>query len=359
MSVRLECAQLDEAGAVVLGTTMYWTVLADREGIEARLFLRQHGVRYTSPIRDWNSEGSFKLVPEALGAPGRYTLIAQWREPSGRSGWAERSFLAITGDSETTGDRAQGSDRIASLAADLLPTEVSLGRNLRFWVPSAWEAGFFAVNESAVLSRLLEHVPLGATAWDVGANLGLYSVALARKVGAQGRVVCFEANPVCVYFLRLNLTMNRLANCEVLPIALDDRDRQVPFVLNYGNSNLAVDLASPMCEGKPGHVVTVAGHAADALVGSEQVKPPNVAKIDVEGAEGAVLRGMRGTLARHRPTLLVELHGRDATAAACAVLDALDYTFEVVPGGRRFERARDLADAFPPHDIWQVLALPR
>jgi FkbM family methyltransferase len=360
MSVRLECPQLDASNIVALGTPTRWTVAADRPGVETRVFLRQHAVRYPTPVRDWSSEPWLDVFPES---PGEYALLVHWRDPaSGTSGWAERAFIVGSGRRGfglgDAGRRLAGGGALAVHAADLCPTEVTLGRDLRFWVPSGWEGSFFAANEAPIVEVLARETPASGTAWDVGANLGVYSVALARKVGKAGRVVCFEANPVCVYFLRVNLLVNHADNCEILPVALDDHEGEVPFSLNFGNSNLGVDLASPIFASKPGQRVLVPGRAADDLVKSGELSPPAVVKIDVEGAEGAVLRGMRETLARHRPRLLVEMHGRVAAEAACQVLDPFDYGYTVVPGGPSFARARDLLAAFPDQ-VWQVLARPR
>src|SRR5262249_41550275 len=70
----------------------------------------------------------------------------------------------------------------------------------------------------------LAFTPPGGVAIDVGANLGEWSVPLARAVGSAGRVLCIEPNPAVAAALEATLRVNNLAQAQVLPVALAAQD---------------------------------------------------------------------------------------------------------------------------------------
>src|ERR1019366_3383573 len=87
-------------------------------------------------------------------------------------------------------------------------------RTLYLWLH---RLGLMGASERAALRRLVRP---GMTVVDVGANLGLYSVFLARQVGPAGRVVSFEPDPDLFALLRGNCAANAAANVEAYNMAL-------------------------------------------------------------------------------------------------------------------------------------------
>jgi FkbM family methyltransferase len=176
--------------------------------------------------------------------------------------------------------------------------------------------------ESAVQEAMLRHLARGAVFYDIGANLGFFSLLGAHMAGlADGRVYAFEAAPDNAEAIRANAALNAIDNVEVLAVAVSDRagrgrlqvvdDQSWSKLLDYG--------AHPFTE----RVIEVELVAIDDLVGSGRLPPPAVVKIDVEGAELAVLRGMRTTIARHRPAIICELH--ETHAEFVAFMEACGY----------------------------------
>jgi FkbM family methyltransferase len=316
---------------VSLGVPLQFTITGSNDPVEWRAFVRQQAVRFLDPLRDWTRDGQLTFFPES---PGQYSVLVEWRAGDGSHGRLAAAFTVVAG-------------RRFEPQTDLVPMRVDVDRRTQFWVPTAWEAQFFAATEAAIVSAVAARFHEGEVAWDIGANLGLYSVALARRAGSTGRLFCFEANPLCVFFLRLNLAVNGVSNAEIIPCALVDRAGDVAFTINYGNSNLGVGKPSPVYAMKPGHRVLVAGCAADDLVESEEIAPPALVKIDVEGGEGAVLRGMTRTLARHHPFLMIEIHGRAAAAEVCPLLDGLGYSFRRIAEPSLPLTSSDVLDKFP------------
>ena len=303
--------------------------------IETRVFLKHDGLFYADPIGEWAVRTGIRFLPEA---PGAYTVLIEWRNGAGATGWTDASFTV-------------GQTRV-----DPSPRSIAIDRRTRLWVPSAWEAQIAAVHEKAALTLAAKVVPKDAVIYDIGANLGLYSVLLSRTAGPDSHVYCFEANPVCVYFLQANLALNRVPSFEILPIAILGSDGSTEFRINY--RNLLVGIAGPLDGmGKPGHVLDVAAAPLDGLIDRFGLRPPDFIKMDIEGAEVHAIAGMRQTIARYRPAILMELHGQRAASGTLDAIDWSGYTFQEVTDGRTFPTAPALREWFPDACV-QVIARP-
>lgn len=317
---------------VRLGEPAEFDLVAADPTVEVRLFLQQQAVRCLKPLTDWAAPRHLIVRPES---PGAYTLSVQWRDGSARRGWSKQPFEVTLGS------------LWRRFVLSPTPRRIKLSRGLRLWVPSAWEAAVFSTHERVARSQLFSMVPPGSTVYDVGANIGLYSVLLAHLVGPSGHVYAVEANPLVVYFLRINLEENDIRNCTILPTALLNEDASVPFTINYGNSQVGVTTCSAFHDTKIGNQVTVQGHALDGLIEALDLLPPDFVKMDIEGGEGPAVYGMRAALARHRPTILVEIHGHAAAQATLASLAGLGYRYRDVDSGATFADEAALLSWFP------------
>lgn len=243
--------------------------------------------------------------------------------------------------------------RLASLRRRLWPPRPGKivegpGRGLLF-DPGAGNAAYATgANERPVQEALAGALRPGDTVLDVGANVGFLTVIAARLVGAGGRVVAFEPVPDNARQIRRNAKLNRLGNIEVVESAVADRTGTATLVLARFAGGAALEGADrppDACGERTVPVVTL-----DEWCAGASVPAPALVKIDVEGAELAVLRGMAGLLAGPRPALLIEVDdpavaGAEAKAAACGGFCA-DRGYHV----------RRLEDAYP--DIaWQVIHL--
>jgi len=160
-------------------------------------------------------------------------------------------------------------------------------------------------SESPVIVDLLSEVEDGDVFYDVGANIGLYSCVVAHVL-EPGNVVAVEPSPRAYGKLQENAALNGdgIHTCQV---ALSDADSQVAFAVDVGGrqsrmSTLNVD--NPRTEAE---ITEVRSRRLASLLDEEGVPAPTVAKIDVEGAEYDVLRGMGDHLEEIR-VLYCELH---------------------------------------------------
>jgi FkbM family methyltransferase len=319
---------------VTLGRAAEFALVGVERPSEIRYYVTHDGVVYPEPLAPTTAT-SVGFVPEA---PGAYTICALWREAGGAAGRAETTFTIDGPPSTGAPERVLVPDRQAA------------------WTPSSWEAKLAGHHERRALEALAPLIAPGATVYDIGANIGLFALRFAKWAGASGRVYCIEPNPVCVYFLKANLHAVGERNFEILPVCITDSPRPIEFSVNYGSSvlGMAPDSTFPV---KPGHRIAVEGTSLDALIDKLHLRAPDVVKIDVEGAEGVAVAGMMGTLSRHKPALMIELHGVAAAHAALGHLAPLGYRYQEVSEGRQFPSSLELA-AWMPDACLQVLALP-
>lgn len=127
----------------------------------------------------------------------------------------------------------------------------------------------------------------GDAVMDVGANIGLYSLALSRAVGAHGSVIAVEPDPDNVRILNENLSANSCSNVTVLPFALSDQEGTINLFQVDGNRGWLsfADL------GNTGRSIPVAMKRGEDALSTLSVKP-SILKIDVEGAEPLVMAGL-------------------------------------------------------------------
>lgn len=157
--------------------------------------------------------------------------------------------------------------------------------------------------EKAFSEGLSEEVRIGDCFWDVGANVGYYSKKMSAAVGESGKVFAFEPSRINV--TRLNDATKKCGNIVVVNVALGNEIGRVSFVESEdslgGWSQISIDKAPTDC------MVDIS--TADHLVSTAQILVPNVIKIDVEGYEGEVIRGMAKILSGPEVrALFIELH---------------------------------------------------
>ena len=170
------------------------------------------------------------------------------------------------------------------------------------------------------LSQLLKP---GMTFWDVGAHIGLFSLLASRAVSERGAVHAFEPQPDNRSRLHETIKLNGATNVSVHDFALSDITTDA--LLHAHQSSTMWSLVREQSAEDGIHVQC---KTLDSV--AEVLDPPNVIKIDVEGAELNVLQGGRRLLAQHRPILLVEFSNGVLLEEARNLLPF--YTFEHLGG---------------------------
>jgi FkbM family methyltransferase len=171
--------------------------------------------------------------------------------------------------------------------------------------------GSLEPNVQRILATLIEP---GFVVYDIGANVGFFTVLAARLTGPMGSVYSLEPAPHCAAAVAANAELNGLANVTVL-------QRAAGRAAGRERLYVVADQSWSHLESRGRHPLTtdaleVEVAAIDDLVAGGELPPPDLVKLDVEGSEVDVLAGMRRTIAEHRPRVVCELHETAAEIAA-------------------------------------------
>lgn len=162
---------------------------------------------------------------------------------------------------------------------------------------------FPATYESAAFQIWERIVQPGSIVWDIGANIGLYTIAAARNAGASGLVVAWEPAPATHADLRSHVHLNKVAaTCELRQEALGRENGQFSF-------NLQPDPSTNRLRGEAIRISSIEVRVRtldDCLFDSAY--PPQVIKLDIEGAEIDALKGGLRLLQNVRPMVLLAVH---------------------------------------------------
>lgn len=170
------------------------------------------------------------------------------------------------------------------------------------------------------LLGLAAHVGPGDVCLDVGANYGVYTHALSRLVGPFGVVHSVEPLPAAFRVLTATLALRGVRNVRRHQVALGDRAARGTLRVPHRRRGLPVHGRAFLADGSEGlgpnvefatsRDVGVQVLTLDELFASLGSDRLDFVKADVEGAELVVLQGAEQSLARHRPTLLLEIEER-------------------------------------------------
>lgn len=174
--------------------------------------------------------------------------------------------------------------------------------------------------------------------WDVGANIGAMTLVASPCCRT---VIAFEPEPRTLEHLRVNLAANKLQNVVIHDLALSDREGTVEMCPGP-NSNTGMNSICRTVSDRP--TIPIRTVRADTLIVRDGVPPPNVMKIDVEGAEELVFRGAPELLASPDLRAVVfeaQDDGRQTPTNPGLVTTLEGYGFRVRPFGRSDAQTKD------------------
>jgi len=216
------------------------------------------------------------------------------------------------------------------LPLDLIPPKTVLPilrgrmRGMK-WVKGAGAHGYWLGSYELDKRLAIEKgVHAGCVFYDIGTNVGYYSLMAARLSEPDGKVVAFEPLPRNIAFIQRHVALNRLEErIQVIAAAVSDHSGTAFFDPDISTSK--------------GHIadqgqLEVRLVCLDELVRSGEIPTPDVMKIDVEGAEAEVLRGAMHILQSRHPLLYLDTHQREAHEQTVSILADLGYTIACLDG---------------------------
>ncbi len=165
---------------------------------------------------------------------------------------------------------------------------------------------------------LQKAVRKGMVVYDIGAQAGFYTLFFSRVVGEDGKVYAVEPLAENLRYLLAHIQLNELRNVEVIAAALCEKSGLENFSIDRERSQNRL-----VASGKS--ILRVPTLSLDDLIEGQGCAPPNLIKMDVEGAEVRILQGARTTLDRSRPILFIALHGEEQRRACWEILKDTDY----------------------------------
>ncbi|TCO42737.1 FkbM family methyltransferase [Dokdonella fugitiva] len=281
------------------GVAAFQFVDSHDDSLRGRLF----GVasnRWLNPLRRilWRSRDVFEM--HALAERRLHALLA-WRpqlrlldaidDGAAGPGWRGRRWIVANDEAAPVRVDRTG----YALYAD--PRDEHIGAPLL--------AG--AAHDPHVLAVLQERLREGDVMLDVGANIGAIALPAASLVGPRGRVIAVEPIAANRVLLARAAQYAGFRQVEVVAAAAADHDGEIVLRTHPSTSNSATPPASGERLAAPeGASVRVRARALDGLFAD--LARLDLVKIDVEGMEPFVLRGMAGLLRRFRPAVLTEFH---------------------------------------------------
>jgi len=201
--------------------------------------------------------------------------------------------------------------------------------------PNAYWVGTYEVARLREFAGVLKQ---GDVVYDVGANVGIYTLHAGFGVGASGWVYAFEPLARNLHYLRQHVRLNNLQNCTIVENAICNQEGTLAFSAAGWDPSMARICA----EGE----ISVPSTTLDICVyGKKHLRPPNVVKIDVEGAESEVLKGATRTISEFHPTMFLEIHGTELHRDCRDFLLAKEYRVEEAYG--------QLTATWNPANGWQ------
>lgn len=218
--------------------------------------------------------------------------------------------------------------------------------DLEIKFPARWSRWYDKNYEPETFAFLRQNLKAGATALDLGAHMGLFSVVMSQLVGKQGRVFSFEPTPSTRNVLKEVVKINGCDhNVEVRSEAVS---RQKGKLFFYDTGNEVSNANSLVQTERSLSKIEVNTISLDEFAAEQNLKI-DCLKIDVEGAELDLLEGAKKVFAEMRPVALLSLHPVSIKANNQSLENIWDvvksYNMHVI-----YEGAETSKESFCEHD---------
>jgi FkbM family methyltransferase len=157
----------------------------------------------------------------------------------------------------------------------------------------------------------------GMHAIDIGANIGITTVAIAKRIRGVGKLYSFEPVPEYSNILKENISSNGLENVKVYEIAVTDQVGRAPFYERELSSGITFEQGAKKFE--------VPTTTIDRFLTAEKIVRVDLINMDCEGSELLVLRGAEETLSKNKVKIFCEIHHDFLKQLGQSVEDIIQY----------------------------------
>lgn len=202
---------------------------------------------------------------------------------------------------------------------EVIPTD--LGTSL--------ELMLFGIHEPVSTKLVTKLLTKNMTCLDIGANIGYYVMLEKKILGNTGRIIAIEPSPENFKYLSKNIRRHDSSNIEIHNIAAGNVSGTLNFLMYKDESNSGHIISDDEIKNTSGKVIQVPVKPIDILVKELNLKKLDFLRMDVEGYEYEILKGMLKTLEEFRPIIQIEIHrsimGKENTQQFFKTLQKLDY----------------------------------
>ena len=163
------------------------------------------------------------------------------------------------------------------------------------------------IREAYITGTVKKELHEGDIVVDIGANIGYYALLEAKLVGDKGKVYAIEPIPECINLLKENVALNNYSNVEIHQLAIGDKNGVAAMYVGKWLNRSQMKELDIYKEELLGHEISTQVSTIDDFL--ENKPYPDVIRMDVEGYEYQVIKGMKRTLEKQLPLKLVmEFH---------------------------------------------------
>jgi FkbM family methyltransferase len=211
------------------------------------------------------------------------------------------------------------------------------GRGLMVNLDSRYEDGYARGGHEPLVEKMLtSHLRPGFVVYDVGAHIGILALIAARVVGREGEVIAFEADQGNAERITEHARRNSMPQIEVVENAVWRTNGSLRFerASSQSSRNQGAVVSGTTKDGS--ETIEVQSVSLDEFARTH--RPPNVIKVDVEGAEYAVLEGGDRLFSSVKPLLICEVHNGEACLDVTQWLSKREYSYVWLESSEKFPR---------------------
>lgn len=193
------------------------------------------------------------------------------------------------------------------------------------WIATSGGKFIKGEHEPYKSEAIVKHFDKGEIFYDIGAHIGYFSAIAAMINDGAGMVIAFEPRPMNARFFRRHIKKNNFKGVTLYEAAVGEEEKMVLFDTSWGSATGRVSDRGKL---------EVRQVSIDRLVEKGEIPLPTFVKIDVEGGEIEVIKGLRDVIEKARPKMVVATHNDECHRFVTEFLRLHNYSFEILNPGR-------------------------